>query len=106
MCLGPGTAIQVSGKLFCRKIGPLICFADFVRMSSLIGGGGGARNSAMDVDHIDPYPAGALVNFQPSGDSIVPAKIVLATGGAGAVTFCFANLLGRSDTEHRERSMA
>eukprot|EP00670_Eutreptiella_braarudii_P005455 CAMPEP_0174281794 /NCGR_PEP_ID=MMETSP0809-20121228/2198_1 /TAXON_ID=73025 ORGANISM="Eutreptiella gymnastica-like, Strain CCMP1594" /NCGR_SAMPLE_ID=MMETSP0809 /ASSEMBLY_ACC=CAM_ASM_000658 /LENGTH=32 /DNA_ID= /DNA_START= /DNA_END= /DNA_ORIENTATION= len=32
----------------------------------------------MNVHHIDTYPAGAVVNFQPSGGSIVPAKIVLA----------------------------
>ena len=32
MCLGPGTEIQVTGNLFWRKIGPLICwpiFCDF-----------------------------------------------------------------------------
>eukprot|EP00670_Eutreptiella_braarudii_P019884 CAMPEP_0174354294 /NCGR_PEP_ID=MMETSP0811_2-20130205/19002_1 /TAXON_ID=73025 ORGANISM="Eutreptiella gymnastica-like, Strain CCMP1594" /NCGR_SAMPLE_ID=MMETSP0811_2 /ASSEMBLY_ACC=CAM_ASM_000667 /LENGTH=54 /DNA_ID=CAMNT_0015485109 /DNA_START=73 /DNA_END=234 /DNA_ORIENTATION=+ len=34
----------------------------------------------MDVDHVDTYPAGAVVNFQLSGGSIVPAKIVLAKG--------------------------
>ena len=32
--------------------------------------------SAMDVDHIDTYPAGADVNFQRSGDSVVLAKIL------------------------------
>ena len=32
--------------------------------------------SAMDVDHIDTYPAGVVVNFQRSGGSIVPAKIL------------------------------
>ena len=26
VCLGPGTTIQVSGKLFCRQIGPPICW--------------------------------------------------------------------------------
>jgi hypothetical protein len=39
--------------------------------------------SAMGVDRTDTYPAGAVVNFQPSGGSVVPAKIALATG-AGA----------------------
>ena len=34
--------------------------------------------SAIHVDHIDTYPAGDAVNFQRSGGSIVPAKIVLA----------------------------
>eukprot|EP00670_Eutreptiella_braarudii_P029332 CAMPEP_0174380478 /NCGR_PEP_ID=MMETSP0811_2-20130205/123399_1 /TAXON_ID=73025 ORGANISM="Eutreptiella gymnastica-like, Strain CCMP1594" /NCGR_SAMPLE_ID=MMETSP0811_2 /ASSEMBLY_ACC=CAM_ASM_000667 /LENGTH=145 /DNA_ID=CAMNT_0015533361 /DNA_START=861 /DNA_END=1298 /DNA_ORIENTATION=+ len=44
----------------------------------------------MDVDHIDTYPAGA-VNFQRSGGSIVPAKIVLATGaGAQCQALCQA----------------
>ena len=36
--------------------------------------------SAMDVDHIDMYPAGAVVNFQRSGCSIVPPKIVCHRG--------------------------
>ena len=31
--------------------------------------------SAMDVDHIDTHPARAVVNFQCSGGSIVPAKV-------------------------------
>eukprot|EP00670_Eutreptiella_braarudii_P004704 CAMPEP_0174282796 /NCGR_PEP_ID=MMETSP0809-20121228/3368_1 /TAXON_ID=73025 ORGANISM="Eutreptiella gymnastica-like, Strain CCMP1594" /NCGR_SAMPLE_ID=MMETSP0809 /ASSEMBLY_ACC=CAM_ASM_000658 /LENGTH=122 /DNA_ID=CAMNT_0015377253 /DNA_START=376 /DNA_END=744 /DNA_ORIENTATION=- len=44
----------------------------------------------MDVDYIDTYPAGA-VNFQRSGGSIVPAKIVLATGaGAQCQALCQA----------------
>jgi hypothetical protein len=30
----------------------------------------------MDVDHIDTYPACDVVNFQRSGVSIVPAKIL------------------------------
>ena len=32
--------------------------------------------SAIDVDYIDMYPAGAVVNFQRSGGSIVPGKIL------------------------------
>ena len=32
--------------------------------------------SAMDVDQIDTYPAGAVVNFKRSGGSFVPAKIL------------------------------
>ena len=39
--------------------------------------------SAMDIDHSDTYPAGTVVNLQLTGGSIMPAKIVLATG-AGA----------------------
>ena len=30
----------------------------------------------MDIDHIDTYRAGAVVNFKHSGGSIVPAKIL------------------------------
>ena len=29
VCLGPGTEIQVTGELFCRKMGLPICSADF-----------------------------------------------------------------------------
>ena len=32
--------------------------------------------SALDVDHIDTYPARAVVNFKRSGGSTVPAKIL------------------------------
>ena len=53
--------------------------------------------SAMDVDHIDTYPAGAVVNFQPSGGRIVPAKIVLAAGaGAHCQAPCQACVKGSS----------
>ena len=43
VCLGPGTKIQVTGKLFCRKIGLPICFTDllgFLRRFFFWGGGG------------------------------------------------------------------
>ena len=32
--------------------------------------------SAIDVDHIDMYPAGAIVSFQGSGGTVVLAKIL------------------------------
>ena len=51
--LGPGTEIQGTGSLFCRKIGPPICwdfFADF--------GGGGCKYSHHPVVVIHVADAG------------------------------------------------
>ena len=54
--------------------------------------------SAMGVDHIDTYPAGAVVNFKRSGGSIVPTKFwapqstMLTTGPShmSALALCFS----------------
>ena len=45
---------------------------------------------ALDVDRFDTYPAGAVVNFQSSGGSIVPAKILgPSEGGANYRTITY-----------------
>ena len=41
--LGPETVIQVSGKLFCQKIGPMICCTDVLRFPGDLEGGGVAH---------------------------------------------------------------
>ena len=70
-------------------IGALLCTSDFLhpRHSTapcIMQNASVFHNfSNLDVDHTNTYPAGADVNFQPSGGSVVPAKIALATG-AGA----------------------
>ena len=46
VCLGPGTAIQVSGALFCHKIGVPICSADLLGFPCRFGGGGGGGGVA------------------------------------------------------------
>ena len=38
--LGPGTKIQVTGKLLCQKIAPAICSADLLGFLCRFGGGG------------------------------------------------------------------
>ena len=47
--------------------------------------------SVIQFDHIGTYSAGAVVNFQRSGGSIVPAKVVVAAGvGAPCQALCQA----------------
>ena len=42
VCLGPGTKIQASGNLFCRKISPLNVLLNCWDFFAKIGGGGAA----------------------------------------------------------------
>jgi hypothetical protein len=46
--------------------------------------------SATDVDHIDTYPAGAVVNSQRSGGRMMPAKVLgPSEGGADSRTITY-----------------